>query len=279
MKKAPDESGEIIITRLRNEIIPLLKSVISTGDGLTQKYEDCLACRVFRDSCPTIVEELGEHLNNLSLLLNNQREQAVKDSELIALLRHDLAEAVKKIQDKEKEIQELMITDKLTTLYNRQHLITVLEDEIARCQRYGRPLSLLLIDIDGFRSLNDAYGHDAGDHILSFVGALIKESTRKFDRAFRYGGEEFVVVLPESDLTMAYIVAERIRKGCEHDTMPEGITEDEVRESISCSVSIGVTATFAYGTEEISIDELMSQTEKAMTEAKDGGGNMCIRYE
>jgi diguanylate cyclase (GGDEF)-like protein len=244
-----------------------------------QKYSECRNCKVFKDSCPTIVEEIGEHLNGISFLFHELRKQILDDKKHIANIHEELQVILEQLKNKEREIQEIMITDKLTTLFNRQHLVTVLEDEIARCQRYDRPIALIMIDIDGFRNFNDAYGHQAGDNMLAFIGTLIRENTRKFDRAFRYGGEEFVVVLPESDLTMAYIVSERIRKGFEHNLFLVKEKESSSFENISRTISIGITATFAFGIRNISIEELIIQTEKALSMAKERGGNICIRYE
>ncbi|MEW6600169.1 MAG: GGDEF domain-containing protein [Nitrospirota bacterium] len=247
--------------------------------GFIEKSRECLTCKVFKNSCPTIVEEIGEHINNMTILLNEQEVQMAKDAKYIADLQEEMNTILEQLRIKEKVIQEIMITDKLTTLFNRQHLVTVLEDEIARCQRYDRPIALMMIDIDGFRAFNAAYGHQAGDNMLAFIGTLIRESTRKFDRAFRYGGEEFVVVLPESDMTMAYIVAERIRKGFENNSFLVKEKESDTREDVSRTISIGITATFAFGTENIIIEDLINQAEKALYLAKGKGGNICIRYE
>ena len=250
-----------------------------SGSSFMQKFDECRNCRVFRDSCPTIVEEIGEYFNNMIFLLYYQEQSITENKQQIEHLQQELYSALEKLRSKEKEIREVMITDKLTTLFNRQHLITVLEDEIARCQRYGRPLSVMLIDIDEFKTFNNAYGHQAGDEMLSFVGSLIKENTRQFDRAFRYAGEEFAIVLPETDSTMAYIVAERIRKGFESKAFFASKKGNSSTESISRTVSIGITATFAYGTQGVTIEELISQTESALYEAKDKGGNICIRRQ
>ena len=248
-------------------------------DGLARRLVQCTSCSVFRESCPTVVEEIGEYLGMLSLLIREQGLRIMEDTEHMATIRQELNAVVEQLTVKEKEIQEIMITDKLTTLFNREHLITVLEDEIARCQRYGRPLSLIMIDIDEFKSFNERYGQQAGDGVLSFVGALIKQNTRKFDRAFRYGGEEFVVVLPESDLTMAYIVAERIRRGFESKSFPVRDRSSGAHQNISRTISMGITATYAFGTEDISIEDLIIRTDSALRRAKDRGGNICIRYE
>lgn len=247
--------------------------------SFSQKASECCNCKVFKNSCPTIVEEIGEHLNNISCFLNEQENRISADKKYIAGIHAEMSTILEQLKNKERVIQEIMITDKLTTLFNRQHLVTVLGDEIARCQRYDRPIALMMIDIDGFRSFNDSYGHQAGDNMLAFIGTLIRENTRKFDRAFRYGGEEFVVVLPESDLTMAYIVSERIRKGFENNSFLVKDKESSRHENISCTISTGITATFAFGTQNIIIEELINQADTALCTAKEKGGNISIRYE
>ena len=193
----------------------------------------------------------------------------------IKALNEQLSALQKKLDKKEKMINELMITDNLTKLYNREHLVTVLEEEIARCQRYAHPLAVIMIDIDGLRSFNTDHGKKAGDRMLSFVGNLIKENIRQFDRPFRYGGEEFIVVLPETDLTMACIVAERIRKKfksiCKKKFAPG--------QNGSYTVSTGITSVFAYTTNTIEIKELIDQADKALAQAKEKGGNISIRFE
>ena len=136
-----------------------------------------------------------------------------------------------------------------------------------------------MIDIDDFKSINDNYGQVAGDIILAYVGTLINENTRKFDRAFRYGGEEFIVVLPETDITLAYIVAERIRKGFEIKTFMASKKEGMSENNISRTLSIGITSTYPYKTNHISIEELLNQTNRALYQAKNKGGNISIRYE
>ncbi len=244
-----------------------------------QKYEECYNCKAFKDSCPTIVEEIGEHLNNMIFLLNKKEQKILGDKQHIERLNQKLSNLLKKLHEKSREIQEIMITDNLTRLYNRHHLATVLEDEIARCHRYGHSLAIMMIDIDNFKSFNDDYGRPAGDKMLSFAGTLIKENIRKFDRAFRYGGEEFVVVLPETDLTLAYIVAERIRKSFQNKSFTVSRKESTSEEFASRTMSIGITSTFTYTTNTIEIEELINQTDKALSQAKEKGGNISVRYE
>jgi diguanylate cyclase (GGDEF)-like protein len=247
--------------------------------SFVEKYSKCSDCKTFRDSCPTIVEEIGEHFNNMIFLLTKQNAKMLKDKEHIEHLNKELIFALEQIDVKSREIQRMMITDKLTGLYNRHHLIHVLENEIARCNRYGHPFAVMMIDIDDFKSINDNYGQAAGDMMLSYVGTLINENTRKFDRAFRYGEEEFIVVLPETDITLAYIVAERVRKGFENKNFLANKKGSGSENDISRTLSIGITATYPYKTNHISIEELLNQTDKALFQAKNKGGNISIRYE
>ena len=208
-------------------------------------------------------------------LVKEKKHTGSESDQKIETLKEQLSSLQKKFDEKEKMINELMITDNLTKLYNREHLATVMEEEIARCQRYAHPLAVIMIDIDDLRGFNADHGTIAGDKILSLTGNIIKEDIRKFDRPFRYGGEEFVVVLPETDMTMAYIVAERIRKNfeiaCKKELVPG--------QNGSCTVSTGITSVFAYTTNTIEIEELINQADKALARAKGKGGNISIRFE
>jgi len=247
--------------------------------SLVEDSGTCSDCKVFKASCPTIAEEIGEHLNNMLFLFNKQKSGILEDKKHIEYLNRELVSALEQIDIKNREIQNMMITDKLTGLFNRHHLITVLQDEIARCNRYGHPLALMMIDIDDFKSINNNYGRSAGDTMLEYVGTLIKENTRKFDRSFRYGGEEFIVVLPETDITLAYIVAERIRKGFEVKSFTVSCGASIPGKNISRTLSIGITATFPYKTNNIDIEELLNQSDKALYLAKNKGGNTSVRFE
>ena len=238
----------------------------------TEKYDNCKLCKVYRAACPTIVEELGEGINNYLYLIRKQKSHNAKQLHEISYLNKELASAVENLDTKNREIQELVITDKLTGLFNRGYLLTVLEDEITRCQRYSSKLSLLMMDIDDFKSVNDKYGHHVGDKILSSLGEFLKMTSRKTDRCFRYGGEEIVVVLPETELAVANIIANRMREEFEkHVVVLEGPKPIE----LSRTLSIGVT----YYREGCTPQELLKEADKAMYEAKTQGKNCVVRYD
>jgi diguanylate cyclase (GGDEF)-like protein len=160
------------------------------------------------------------------------------------------------------QLRELAITDDLTKLYNSRHFYAQIETEINRYNRYQRPLSLLLIDVDHFKAYNDTHGHMEGDKVLHHIAALIQSCLRTMDSAYRYGGEEFTVILPETPCEAAMAVAERINKLVKNELFIENIQKD-------LSVSIGVTE---YKAGEPMI-EFVRRADQAMYVAKDSGRN------
>ena len=114
--------------------------------------------------------------------------------------------------ESEKLHRELSITDGLTGLYNSRHFYTRAYEEVERCNRYATPLSMILLDVDNFKKFNDTYGHLEGDRVLSGLAEVIKAEIRGSDSAYRYGGEEFIVIFPETVPEEAQIVAERLRR-------------------------------------------------------------------
>ena len=118
----------------------------------------------------------------------------------------------KEVRDSEEKYRELSIIDDLTKLYNSRHFYHQLKMEIDRLDRHEHPLSLLLIDLDDFKVFNDTYGHIEGDQVLLRLGQVIKRCLRKADSAYRYGGEEFTIILPMTTSEEGIVTAERIRE-------------------------------------------------------------------
>lgn len=140
------------------------------------------------------------------------------------------------LRESEQRYRELSITDGLTGLYNSRHFFDQIQVEMERAQRYLHPLSLLLLDVDNFKLFNDTYGHLEGDRVLSGLAQVIRDSVRHADTAYRYGGEEFVALLPETDSEEAVRVAERLRASFEKKVFsPSG------GEQVSMTISIGVS--------------------------------------
>ncbi|WP_430460205.1 diguanylate cyclase [Thalassolituus sp. LLYu03] len=159
-------------------------------------------------------------------------------------------------------------TDPLTLIANRRHFFEVAGVELARAQRYHHPLSLLLLDIDHFKNINDQYGHHAGDQVLKFFAAFYRDNLRKVDFIARFGGEEFVVLLPETGLSEAAMLADRLRSRLADEriyTMPED-------KSLTITVSTGVSLFEGAGD---TIQTLLSRADEALYRAKRQGRNRC----
>jgi two-component system cell cycle response regulator len=143
--------------------------------------------------------------------------------------------------------------------------------EIERAKRHNRPLSMLLIDIDKFKDFNDTYGHWEGDYVLKKIGEILMKNVREIDMAFRFGGEEFTVILPETKHEDAIIVAERIRKAVAQAVFYP-FTLDGHPDIVSKTVSIGVTEFHL----EDNIKSFLKRVDNAMYQAKKDGRNMVV---
>jgi len=179
---------------------------------------------------------------------------------------HDEVGAASRVlQEKNRLLEALSVTDSLTGLFNRKKLDDILADQFARFRRSQRPFTILMLDIDNFKLLNDTYGHLAGDAVLARLAAILKRSVRTVDYVARYGGEEFVVVLVETSAAAALPIAERIRAQVE---MPP---VDATREVIAFTVSLGVTDSRI---EDSGPDDALARADRAMYEAKHAGRNI-----
>ncbi|HEY8180200.1 MAG TPA: diguanylate cyclase [Candidatus Limnocylindria bacterium] len=161
-------------------------------------------------------------------------------------------------------VLQLSRTDQLTGLYNRSQLFPTLEEEVQRTRRSERGFCLLMIDLDGLKAVNDSFGHHRGDEVLRLLGGVIRHSIRLVDTAYRYGGDEFLVLLPETDFAGAFVVAEKIRAGAEEVGLAAGGGE------LLTSVSIGLVSCPEDGT---SAEDLMIAADRAMYQAKSLGKN------
>jgi diguanylate cyclase (GGDEF)-like protein len=170
----------------------------------------------FTDKIPTYKEKLKrEFIINGNRVLKyfqyTTRYVSFNEKEMVLIIVDDITELELSYQ----KMKEMAVTDGLTNLYNRSHIYQKLKEEIDKSNRYGNPFSIIMFDIDYFKAINDTYGHQVGDCVLAEVSQCIKKSIRKIDLPGRFGGEEFLVVLPQIDQEKAYITAERIRKNIE----------------------------------------------------------------
>jgi len=185
------------------------------------------------------------------------------DLRLLTTLANQVAVAVENARLYE-ETEQLAVTDGLTELFNHRYFQGFLDRELSRARRYTRPLSLIMIDLDRFKSINDTYGHQAGDLVLQRVAAAVKSQARDVDLVARYGGEEFMVVLPETGKREAHALAERIRQSVREQKcqLADGSTQLQV------TISLGVASYPEDGSEK---SELVDKVDKALYRSKTEG--------
>jgi len=207
----------------------------------------------------------------LEMGVNDYLTRPVDRNELVARVRTQLRK--KRYADRlRRNVQlslEMAITDQLTGLHNRRYMASHLENLLASAARAGKPLAFVIMDIDYFKAVNDTYGHDIGDEVLREFAKRINANIRGIDLACRYGGEEFVVVMPETDAAFAYAVAERLRRSIE--TTPIEISRAPGKLNIT--ISIGIAA--SEGTND-SAEALLRRADQALYSAKRAGRNRVV---
>lgn len=172
-------------------------------------------------------------------------------------------------RDREERVRLLSITDPLTGLFNRRSILVHLEQEQDRSRKKGPALSLLMVDLDNFKSINDDRGHEAGDYALIAAADALQQSLRQNDRVGRYGGEEFLIVLPGTDLEGARTLAERCRQQLEATNV---ILESG--ERVALTGSFGLVCN--EGDVHMDVDELLRRADRAMYRAKEAGKNQVF---
>lgn len=189
---------------------------------------------------------------------------------MVARLRQgqeELATMNGMLTEKNKELQVLSITDSLTGLYNRKHFMEVLASEVARARRNKHPFAVMMIDMDYFKKYNDTHGHQVGDALLKKIGVIFTESLRNVDYASRYGGDEFIVLLPEVEKEKAFEVAERIRGLVAAETLSSDT------DRVTVTVSIGVAAFPEHGDTP---EAIIARADGALYHAKQNGRNRVV---
>jgi len=209
-----------------------------------------------------IVAEEGSYVSYLEGCTAPMRDENQLHAAVVELVAMENAQLHTKTR-------ELSVRDELTALYNRRHFQEVLQMEWKRATRFKRPLSLLMIDIDHFKIFNDTFGHLTGDKVLKTISKLLIKNLREVDTIARFGGEEFVVLLPDTDVEGAQVVGEKIRR------IVEGERLSEDRHIMPLTISIGIS-NFPKDAREM--DDLIDHSDVVLYEAKDRGRNQVVTY-
>jgi len=220
-----------------------------------------------------VVEQGADHMvvRALDLGVNDYLQRPIDPNELVA---RSLTQIRRKryndrLRNSVQQTIELAVTDALTGLHNRRYLENHLKTLFNRAQVRGRPLTICITDIDRFKTVNDTYGHDAGDEVLREFAARIRSTVRGADLACRFGGEEFVVVMPDTNADTAALVAERLRSAVE--SKPFSLREAGASLSVTASLGIA-TITLEVDTPE----QLLKQADRALYQAKSDGRNRVV---
>ncbi|MEJ2037810.1 MAG: diguanylate cyclase [Desulfosarcinaceae bacterium] len=222
----------------------------------------------------TAKDAKSDIVNGLESGADDYLTKPIHQAELIARIKTGIR--ILQLEHSLKQANEanrlLSITDALTGCYNRTYLNQTFSEEILRSRRYGRPLSVILTDIDHFKAVNDTHGHQAGDDVLARFSQCIMEKVRqKIDWVVRYGGEEFLIVLPETGREGALILAERLR------TTVSGLDIDTAKTAVNITASFGVAhASFYQGQDQadlISMESLINTADENLYRSKQEGRN------
>ncbi len=205
---------------------------------------------------------------NEMLRKTKSRDELFYLKRAILTMAQELESLINQLQSERDKLEELAYTDPLTGLNNRRFFLEEAKRMIEYAKRYKEPMSLIMLDIDNFKKINDEYGHDVGDIVLRELAEIIKKNTRSSDISARFGGEEFVILLPRTNEERAFLVAERIRQNFKRSKV-----QVDGRE-VETTVSIGV----ATLEEEDSIENLIKKADEALYEAKRSGKDKVVVF-
>ncbi len=260
--------------------IVILDIILPDIDGFT-------VCRrlkqKMREYIPILIltarDKIEDRVDGLELGADDYISKSVGKREFVArvksLLRikslHDKLQAMlEKERQSMKILQKVALVDHLTGVYNRHYMAEILTAEFERARRYNNPLSCIMVDVDYFKEFNSRYGHEVGDMVLKGVADTLKENVRLADTVARYGGDEFLILLPMTSEEDAAFLAERL---CSAVTGKEWFHNDEC---LKVSISLGVASTRESASWEIK--ELLDHADKALYAGKESGRNKACRY-
>ena len=259
----PDGTGMLLLEQIvRRCSTPVL---LVTGENV-----GTIAAEAVRKGASDYVVRSGEYLFTLPLVVEKNLSLAKIKRENESL-RQELERALKAVNDKNTELQEslrrmeeMAATDPLTKLCNRRHFGNLLEQRYAEAQRYDKDMACVMIDLDGYKRLNDTYGHQVGDELLVLAGRVIQANMRRMDVAARYGGDEFVLLFPHASAEVAARIVDRIRE--EYRSASGAFLRAE-----GVSMSAGVASLVQHRPSHA--DQLVAMADAGLYQAKEAGRN------
>lgn len=213
-----------------------------------------------------------EQLRNITLELQSANEQLEEQASRLVHLNIVLQEEIKQKKLLEDELRAIATIDSLTGVYTRRQLLEFGENELKRFHRTGHPLCILMLDIDHFKKINDTYGHAAGDCALKYFTDTCKDSIRTTDILGRVGGEEFVLIMPDTNIDDALEVAERVRKSVSSRVF----CTDDLCFNIKMAISAGL---YMVTKDDSLFEQAMAKADGALYEAKGGGRNRVVIFK
>lgn len=267
--------AEDAATRIVRSLSTLFKkklTVIETGSGVADQAVAFMPGRLLECSDALDAPE-RDLINEISSLLRFADDRDERVQQLKERL-DSLESANLDLMLRNSALSEISARDALTGLYNRWYVMEKIESEMNRSIRHGSPVSLIMLDIDHFKRVNDSFGHSAGDRVLRSVGQVLRDSCRVYDVAGRYGGEEFCIVLPETRVGSTTVVAERIRERLATSRFEVGA------DSVIVTASIGIAGVDAAEVEgALSSSTLIDRADQALYSAKHHGRNRVEMWD
>jgi diguanylate cyclase (GGDEF)-like protein len=279
------QDGREAIRRVRTEApdLVLLDLVLPDMDGL--EVLRIIKARPEEQFTPVILlsakSDLDSRVTGLRIGADDFLAKPFAEAEVLA--RAGAMLRIKSLQDQlraaKSQLEKLSVTDGLTGLFNHRHFQERLHEEFRRGQRYSDSVSLMMLDLDHFKSINDAYGHPFGDIVLKGTAELLTHSVRDPDICARYGGEEFAVILPKTHLAGALSVAERIWRELGLQRYPLEEIDPETRKPRHLSVTASIGIAFFPSKDITSAEELVKHADDALYRAKREGRNTICLYQ
>ena len=251
------------VVRCHAELAEVYKKLGDTTSALDHFENFYRAERLLFD------QESDRRLKTIEIIHNVENTR--KDAEIYQLRNVQLQREVEERKQAQAALERLATIDTLTGLANRRYFLELAERAFYQAQRYNRPLSVVMIDVDNFKHINDTFGHAAGDQVLASLASRMQQVLRRSDILGRYGGDEFAVVLPETGQEGARRMTERLRAAVAHT--------NQMLSTVDVPVSLSVGVSSSFGLTNVTLDQLLQRADKALYTSKQSGRDRVTAFD